>query len=72
MVGNVAMDQPPAAVLDNNEYVAQPERGGHDDQKVTGDDSLGVQAQECRPSKVASWSAGARGGRYFRKVRGDT
>jgi hypothetical protein len=25
------------------------QRGGHDDHKITGNDSLGVQTQECRP-----------------------
>jgi hypothetical protein len=44
MCGDVAMNQTTTAVLDDNEYVEQPKRGGHDDQEITGDDSLGVQA----------------------------
>ena len=44
MGGDVAMDQTPAAVLDNYQHVEQPEGGGDDDQEVTGNDSLGMQA----------------------------
>src|SRR5450759_3383712 len=58
MRGDVAMNQATTAVLDDNEYVEHAERGGHDDQEITGDDSLGVQAQKCRPPQVASWPAG--------------
>lgn len=54
---DVAMNQTTTAVLDNNEYLEQSERGGHDDQEVAGDDSLCVQAQEGRPPHVASWPA---------------
>ena len=49
MRGDVAVNQATSAVLDDDEYIEQPERGGHDDHKITGYDSLGVQTQECRP-----------------------
>lgn len=42
--GDVALNQATTAMLDDNEYVEQPKRGGHDDQEITGNDSLGVQA----------------------------
>src|SRR5450756_3041572 len=51
------MDQTAAVVLDHHEHVEQPERGSHDDQEVTGDDSVGMQTQECRPAQVSPWSA---------------
>ena len=44
MCGDVAMNQATTAVLDDNEYVEQSKRGGHDDQEITGNDPLGVQA----------------------------
>src|ERR1022692_1305714 len=62
---DIAMNQATTAVLDHNEYVEHPERGGHDDQEITGDDSLGVQAQECRPPQVASWPARWATGKIF-------
>ena len=54
MGGDIAMDQTAAAVLDHHEHVQQPERGGDGDEEITGNDSLGVQAQECRPAQVPS------------------
>jgi len=41
MCGDVAMNEATTAVLDDNEYVEAPKRGGHDDQEITGDDSSG-------------------------------
>src|SRR5450631_249305 len=57
MRSDVAMDQAPAAVLDHHEHVQQLERGGDGDQEIAGNDPLGVQAQERRPSQVPSRSA---------------
>jgi hypothetical protein len=50
MGGDVAMDQPPAAVLDHHEHIQQPDRGGDGNKEVAGNDSLGVKTQERRPS----------------------
>jgi hypothetical protein len=36
------MNQATTAVLDDHEYVEQPECGGHDDHEITGNDPLGV------------------------------
>jgi len=54
---DVAMDQAPAAVLDNHEHIQQQERDGDGNKEVAGNDSLGVKTQERRPAQVASWSA---------------
>jgi hypothetical protein len=46
MCAEVAMYEATTAVLDDNEYVEQPESCGHDDQEITGDDSPGRAAAE--------------------------
>src|ERR1035438_5077185 len=49
---DIAMDQAPAAVLDQYEHVQQPERGGDGNEEITSYDSLSMQAQECRPAHI--------------------
>jgi len=50
MCGEVAMNEATTAVLDDNEYVEQPESCGHDDQEITGDDSSGRAGAEMSSS----------------------
>ena len=69
---DVAMDQPPAAVLDHHEDVQQPKRGGDGDQEIAGNDPLGMQAQERRPAQVPLGRRVGRRDRYLLTVRGDT
>ena len=45
------MNEATTAVLDDNEYVEQPESCGHDDQEITGDDSSGRAGAEMSSSE---------------------
>jgi len=72
MRGDVAMNQATTTVLDDGEYIEQPERGGHDDHRIKGNDSLGVQTQERHHRRPPLGRPGGQRGRYFRTVRGET
>jgi hypothetical protein len=50
MCGEVAMNEATITMLDDNEYVEQPESCGHDDQEITGDDSSGRAGAEMSSS----------------------
>ena len=65
MCGDVEVNQATAAVLDDHEYVEHPERGGDGDQKIAGNDSLGVQALEGGPTRTAPWPARWARGKVF-------
>src|SRR5216684_2024155 len=54
MGGDIAMDQSAAAVLDHHKHVQESESGSDGDEEITGNDPLGVQAQERRPAHVPS------------------
>ncbi len=42
LVDLLGLPEATTAVFDDDEYVEHPERGGHDDHKIAGNDSLGV------------------------------
>ncbi len=70
MGGDVAMDEAPAAMFDHHKHVSQPERRGHDDQEIAGNDWCTRRNVDQR--KLLRGRPGGRGGKYFRTVRGDT
>ena len=44
MGGDVAMDQAPAVVLDDDKHIQQTKGRGHRDEEIAGNDPLSVQA----------------------------
>ena len=53
MCGDVVRNETAAVVLDHDEHVQQSESRRDGYEEVAGNDSLGVQAQECGPTKAA-------------------
>jgi hypothetical protein len=54
MGGDIAMDQPAAAVINHDKQVRDSERCGDGDEEITRNDPLGVQAQKDRPAHIAN------------------
>ena len=54
---DVAVNQAAASMLDDHEHVQHAEAGCDGETEITGEDSLGMQAQERRPAQVPSGAA---------------
>ncbi len=68
----IAMQNPARADLHRHENVQNAERSSDRHEEITRDTCIGMVANECGPTLIASVVSGRSGSRYFLTVRGET